>query len=395
MALILLDHSRARSAGIQGRKRTRGDFGVSRSGDWETMGGPDDKNENETSTNEAALPSEAAAPGEAAAAPKRPIRSINSLGSFDTATTEPREVAGLYFYLQLDCLVDLAYRVACDFFRRPQLYTDLGVTDRGVPEIAPDGSVLTIAPDLAKLAARYGSDEQIPSQDQRDAIFLPIFGQAGMISGDDQSQFSRGRDGLVNAATAFSERVFDTGEGMLRERVRAFHRTFKAWLTRLDGDSLHWSKGQALVGVTEKLAYKILRNKGVAAVFGINTPPSEAWPYTEDSFGDLLMEEISKQLVENTNSYVAITREGISNRQRAALRGAEALATIIDFDEGGPNSELDLLITKCYTWGSALMSLPGPPVGWQGGQPVEEPTYKDRPTAVRNPSVLFPPKGAP
>jgi hypothetical protein len=366
------------------------------------MGGPDDKNEKETSASEA-LPSEAAVPSAAAAvpsaaaaAPKRPIGTINSLGSFDTATKEPREVAGLYFYLQLDCLVDLAYRVACDFFRRPQLYADLGVTeDTGVPRIAPDGTLLTIAPDLAKLAVRYGSDERIPSQDQRDAIFLPIFGQAGMMSGDDQSQFSRGRDGLVNAATAFSERVFNTGEGMLRERVRAFHRTFKAWLTRLDGDSLHWSKGQALVGVTENLAYKILRNKGVAAVFGINTPPSQAWPYTEDSFGDLLMEEISKQLVKNTNSYAAITREGISNRQRAALRGAEALATIIDFDEGGPNSELDLLITKCYTWGSALMSLPGSPIGWQGGQPVEEPTYTDRPTAVRNPSVLFPPKEAP
>jgi hypothetical protein len=41
----------------------------------------------------------------------------------------------------------------------------------------------------------------------------------------------------------------------------------------------------------------------------------------------------------------------------AALRGAEALATILDFSEDGNDSDLDLLITKCYTWGSALKSL--------------------------------------
>jgi hypothetical protein len=333
--------------------------------------GLDDKTEDGTGTTEAAVP-------EAAAVPKEPVPSINSLGTFDRATAAPRQVAGMYFYLQLDCLVDLAYQVTCDFFRRPQLYVSLGTP--------------TIAPDLAKLGARYGSDERIPSQQQRDAIFLPVFGQSGTYSSDGQSQFSRGRDGLVNAAIAFSERVFDTGEAMLRERVRTFHRTFKAWLTSLDGDSLQWSKGQALVGVTEKLAYNILRNSGVAAVFGINTPPSQAWPYTEDSFGDMLIEEISKQLMVGTNSQAAITREGISNRQRAALRGAEALATIIDFVEGGPDSELDLLITRCYTWGSALMSLPALPVGPQGGEPAGQPTYKARPTPLRDQPDLFPSK---
>jgi hypothetical protein len=309
-----------------------------------------DKTEDETGTNEAAVSNE-------------PILSINTKGSFDRATAAPRQVAGLYFYLQLDCLVDIAYRVACDFFQRPQLYASLGEP--------------TIAPDLAKLRARYGSDERIPSQEQRDAIFLPIFGQSGNYLADGQSQFSRERDGLLNAATAFSERVFDTGEPMLRDRVRKFHRTFKAWLTRLDGNSLQWSKGEALVGITENLAYKILRNEGVAAVFGIKPPPSQAWPYTEDSFADMLIEETSKQLVVATDSYTAITREGISNRQRAALRGAEALATIIDFVEGGPDNELDLLITRCYTWGSALMSLPAAPQG-SGNLPGERQDHSIR-----------------
>jgi hypothetical protein len=280
-----------------------------------------------------------------AVVPDAVIPNINSKDSFNRATARPNEVAGLYFYLKLDCLVDYAYRVAVDFFRRPELYRDLGEP--------------SINAKLARLGARYGSNERIPSQEQRDAIYLPIFGESSTYLTDGQSQFSRGRDGLVDAAAAFAERVFDDGVEMLRARVRTFHHTFKAWLIRLEGHSLQWSKEQALAGVTENLAYSILRNSGVAAVFGISSPPSELWPYTEDPNGDMLIEEISKQLVVATNSHTAITREGISNRQRTALRGAEALATIITFDEGNStDADLNLLITRCYTWGSALKSLP-------------------------------------
>lgn len=57
--------------------------------------------------------------------------------------------------------------------------------------------------------------------------------------------------------------------------------------------------------------------------------------------------------------------EGISNRLRTALRGAEALATVLDFSERGSSDDLILLTTKCYTWGSALKSLTGP-----SGQPA-------------------------
>jgi hypothetical protein len=89
-----------------------------------------------------------------------------------------------------------------------------------------------------------------------------------------------------------------------------------------------------------------------------------------------LIEEISKQLPMSTNSHMAITSGGINRRQRAALRGAEALATIIDFVEGGPDPELDLLITRCYTWRSALKNLPGFMVGQPASEPAGQATYK-------------------
>jgi hypothetical protein len=107
-------------------------------------------------------------------------------------------------------------------------------------------------------------------------------------------------------------------------------------------------------------------------VFGITTPPTDRWPFAEDANADKLVEEISKRVLTPTNLQVGITREGISNRQRAALRGAEALATILDFSEEGTNEpDLDLLITKCYTWGSALKSLTGQTVA----SPTSESMY--------------------
>ncbi|MCV2489974.1 hypothetical protein OF117_11445 [Geodermatophilus sp. YIM 151500] len=284
-----------------------------------------------------------------------PNHRITDERSFEAVTRDPRQVAGAYFYLQMDCLVAYAYQVSLDFFRRPQLHTDLG---RGTREL------------VARLRARYGNDERVPSQEQRDEIFQPLFGQSSGSPPDGQGDFPRLRDDLVGAAAAFAERVFDTGEEMLRERVRTTHRPFKDYLLGLQGDSLIWSTDDALSDVARRLAYPILHSPGVSAVFGISSPPRDQWPFAEDANADKLIEEISKRVLARMD-HTGLTREGISNRQRAALRGAEALATILDFrEENADDRDLDLLITKCYTWGSALKSLGGQPTGLASAQPA-------------------------
>ena len=234
---------------------------------------------------------------------------ITTEAEFRKAVGDPEGIAAAYFYQQLDCLVAYAHQVAVDFFRRPQLYTDL--TDLSAPasaasriatsaaepsESGDDGGAasgssrdraegapparMTIAPLLARLRMRYGTDERVPSQEQRDEIFLPLFG-ASSAGSNGAGDFARLRDELLSASAAFAERVFDTGEEMLRERVRTTHRPFKDYLIGLQGDSLAWSVDEELATVTGKLAYPILRNSGVAAVFGISTPPREQWPFTE------------------------------------------------------------------------------------------------------------------
>jgi hypothetical protein len=294
---------------------------------------------------------------------------IRDEDSFDAATREPRQIAGLYFYLQLDFLVECAYRVGQDFFRRSHLYSAL-------KEKTPAGQ-RTIAPDLARLRARCGSDERIPSQEQRDDIFLPVFGQSSSGAVNGEADFPRLRDGLIEAAAAFAERAFNDGVEMLREAVRSSHVPFKDYLTSVQGDSLVWSTDDALSGVARELAYPILRNRGVRAVFSINAPPEPQWPFIEDSNANKLIEEIGKQLLMPTDPQPAITRQVVSNRQRAALRGAEAIATILDFSAHDTDEDLDLLITKCYTWGSALKSLAMWPNNQMASEPAGRSMYGD------------------
>jgi hypothetical protein len=275
---------------------------------------------------------------------------IRDLRSFNDVTGKSHETAGLYSFLLLDCLVDLAHKVSLDFFKRPQLYTDLD-GDEGDE----------IAELLATLHTRYGTEENIVSKSQRDEIYVSIFGQSGGLPiADGVGDFPRLRNELMEAATAFAERVYDTGLEMLRERVRTTHRPFREFLVGLQGSSLRWSRNRALPRLTEEIAYEILRNKGVTAVFGVSTPANPAWPYTEDSNGDKLVEEISKQLRSDNEPGMPISREQFTNLQRAALRGAEAIATVVDFNEDdATNEDLERLITKVYTWGSALQSLRG------------------------------------
>jgi hypothetical protein len=279
---------------------------------------------------------------------------IDDLKSFESVTGEPHQLAGLYFYQQLDCLVDLAHAVSHDFFKRSHRYINLGRTQ---PKDEPSRPLRQT---LAQLRARYGYDELFPSVTQRDEIYLPIFGSRGGYAPTEEGDFPRLRNQLLDAAATFAERVFDTGEDMLRAAVRTTHRPMSEYLQGLHGDSVRWNRENALAGLTEAVSYPVLRSSQVSGVFGIQPPPVVDWPYTEDSNGTKLVEAMSQQLEEvdrpgDTN----LSRERISNLQRAALRGAEAIATIIDYRESPDKADLDRLITKCYTWRAALLSVDG------------------------------------
>jgi hypothetical protein len=273
---------------------------------------------------------------------------IEDRTSFDATVGEPRQVARLYFYLALDPLMDLAYFVACDFFGRPVQYSDLG-GDPGDP------AGESLAEKLAKLHARWGTDERFPSREKRDAIYLPVFGTPAGSFPNGAGDFPRLSAELLKEVQAFVERVATTGEDELRGRIKRKQQALGGWLSLLNGDSLRWSSEHALTGLAEDFTYTVFRDAGVAAIFGNSVPPGADFPYATDSAGDKLVEQVSSQL----GRYGAriITREEFISLQAVAARGAEALATIVDFPPNPTDEDLQLLIAKCDAWGQEVAEL--------------------------------------
>ena len=248
---------------------------------------------------------------------------INSQETFEWVTASPREVAALYFYEQLDELIDLARAISFDFFARPHLYDaleDSGIVSR-----------------LAALHARYGCDERLLSREQRQKIYDGIF-----TAGD--HQFTGGRDALLFAAAKFAERVYDTGADTLRAAVRDAARTFKAYLTTLPGASLSWSRNDVLPNLTDNTAYPILRDRGIRAVFSQSMSVAREWPYQVDGKGDELVEVASSSFHEPAAGF--LSRDRFNAIQRMALRGAEAIATVIEYNDQPDPGVVDHLISS-------------------------------------------------
>jgi hypothetical protein len=270
-------------------------------------------------------------------------RTITDRGSFDRNTSDPRAAAGLLFYKELDCLVDLAYRVSIDFFDQPQLYRD-------VP--------LDIVADLTALRSRYGYQEEFLSREQRQAIFSGVFGDGegialmnGVAGPPAAYSFAALRDQLLAAAAAFAERVFNTSEGILRTTVRIMHVYLKDYVLDQTGASVEWSRRNGLPAITDR-CYRILRDQAITARFGVNGVVGQEWPFAVSANGSKLVEQISQTPMRL--AVQPITRGAFNDKQQLALRGAEALATVVDFrDNDLDDGRTDHLISTCYTWYAA------------------------------------------
>ena len=267
---------------------------------------------------------------------------IENLQSFLEATAGTRRLAGLYFYMKLDCLISLAREVSDDFLsKRPHLYSQL--------QEKKDGG---LARTLATLKARTGTHELFASLEQRNDIYLRYFGRPDDLT----CKFYQVTQPLLDAAREFSKNVFDGKESNdnLRKTVRRALLTCKRFYKSLDGAALAWHKEEVLFKLTEDYIYKILRNDEVVKVFGGAQGISEEFPYQADSNASKLVEMISNTPIREVSPNQPIPRHFFSNLQRCALCGCEAIATIIDFNEGDPEESLDILIEKCLAWATAL-----------------------------------------
>jgi hypothetical protein len=260
-------------------------------------------------------------------------------------------VAGLLFYKELDCLVDLAYLVSLDFFDRPQLY-------RHVTE--------DVVSDLTKLRARYGHHEDFLSREQRHEIFAGVFGEGegaelwnGATVAPPAGSFAGLRDQALAAAAAFGERVYSTSEELLRATMRIQHVYLKDYLQRVTGASVKWSRDHVLPAITER-CYRILRNPQIAARFSVDRAPSANWPVEINGDGSTLVEQISTTSIRG--SAEPISREIFDEKHQLALQGAQALVEIMGYKGELDRDSTDRLINACYYWYAARGRVLGLPI---------------------------------
>src|SRR5262249_43327548 len=148
---------------------------------------------------------------------------------------------------------------------------------------------------LAQLNAKYGTEIDFLSGNERREIYFPIFGSwSGSLSTGNDS-FAHLSNDLVRAATAFAQGASEKGLSIFRKNARTSVAPLASYLLGLQGDSVVFSKN-VLSDLTEKTCYPILRSQKVAVVFGIPKLGDVQYPYAADPAEDLLVEQICMQL---------------------------------------------------------------------------------------------------
>lgn len=261
---------------------------------------------------------------------------------------------GLYALWTLDVVVRLVQDgIALDFVNRPRQYRKLARTN---PEI------------LANFWYRSGSSPQYPDLHQREMILSPILGPSDGLVGEHMSEFHAVSRAVRQAADAFTNRVFSTGEDNLRAAFRDAAITFQSFLRPFEDPEISAVQNGAeqIRGAFED-AVAVLIDSGVTGVFG--RPPAEPnrdWPLGEsfDDNGALVIKFVS-EATETTMG--AVSESSFIVRQRVAKFGQRAIQGVLNGDFDSDDKEItDALIRLAYQWKTALYEL-NMPMGSMAG----------------------------
>jgi len=256
------------------------------------------------------------------------------------------DIAGLYARWTLDCVIEAAAAIANDYPKRYRQYRAVAVDMANI---------------LANIRSRTGFDPEWPNTAQRASIMTPLLGQSdAKPSAGATSSFRAGAAALRSAAIAYSERVYDTGEPMLRLAFVNTARHFQAYLTTLSGSVVDRARQD-----TEPLfalSSVILRDASVTQAFGL-PPGPEGWPLPDriekpgaylSGDGACLIEEVFRLLQPGAGS---VTQQQFLALQRAAVAGGRTIQLILERQHEAAVDRLREVIGDAYTWAAALRDL--------------------------------------
>jgi hypothetical protein len=270
--------------------------------------------------------------------------------SADIKLEKANAIPDIYARWTLDCVVEAALAIAIDYRTRYRQYRDVP-TD--------------VARLLADMKSKVGADPKWPNKDQRTAMTLPLLGPSDADTDTEVSgPFCEAAKAVRAAAIAYSERVFNTGEPMLRQAFVDAARHFYAYLTTLDG-SVVTNADEDTKPIFEKSG-KVLSDEGVAKAFGLPPAPSDSWPVPDriedrgggylDGNGAYLVEEVARVLQDGKG----IAQQQFLALQRAAVAGARTINGVLHKQQ--EDADPARLIGDAYTWSTALRD-------WEASQP--------------------------
>jgi hypothetical protein len=245
---------------------------------------------------------------------------------------------------------------------------------------------------IARLNAECGSNRLLPSKSQRESIYRGVFGgpETGP-AGDETSKFARLRGPLFHAVALCGPETSHSTTDILRENVRESLVPFRQHLANLGGASVRWSRRCALAEIADNVAFPILRDSGIAARFGQCEAPAEDWPFVFDANGDQLVSCLLDFLPRSprgafTPSSSAQLASDFTCLQRAAQRGAEALAAVLDSGADEGSEATDALIQAMQRWKTALVGTSRTETTYHGGDDAVGGDWLDPHMGIEAPS---------
>ena len=279
---------------------------------------------------------------------------IRDRKTFDAIAGNGHEIAGLYFYCMLDHLVDIAYEVAKDLTTNKfEVYRD---------------DTVESSLNLLKLYTRMGNDQIFLSREHRHLIWHSYFGHTYhpgySHTMEDDNKYSHNNfptvlNRLLETASEFVIRAeIETGAPALIASFRLALVPFNQYIFAIQTAAARLYRRQILPLLTEGNVYRILRNRAVTAVYGVNAPIRCEFPYAPDSTANVLIERISHQLKIKEHYGMSYSQIYESYLELTARRGACAIAAAIETDsDSGSNEEIINLISKFHSWHTALTYL--------------------------------------
>jgi hypothetical protein len=256
-------------------------------------------------------------------------------------TKRATDVAQLYELWTLDVVTDLGAACGTVFASHPQQFKKVGQAT---------------ADTIARLRFRTGNDESHLDANQRSDLCTPLLGASdGSRHDDTASAFHQAAAGVQQAAVEFVQQSFDSGEQQLRNAFRDAAKTFRAYLTGVEGAAAESAVRR--VGAHLDEVVTVLGDQQFSGGLGLPPAPSAPWPRFGDLNGDgaTLVETLDHQASENgLSAHEPIDEADFVAIQRIADQGAASIDTIFADATLAKDADADNAINGAYRWWTAI-----------------------------------------